>query len=300
MSFTRRVCGWTAIGLALSLAAALARGEEFVLKDGQKISGTIVGYENGMFRVETEFGFALIRKDRVASINLATGNSKGAAQKGGERAPSNAGAGPAAGERENPAARVRPSTDRAAQAAANVPAPPSSHPLDAPLPAKLQEHEEGTTYFSDTFHFAMYKPPGWKIDEELPGGKVPAIVVLESEDEQTLLFVDRQVWSGEPDLRDDVVESNLRRTYRDYKKISESESRLDGRPAVRRAFTGVIEGVEWHGVSVRVAQGSTVFGIIGLTSAETYQFQEAVLNKIINSFHLSPPSADPSSAPQAF
>jgi len=33
-----------------------------------------------------------------------------------------------------------------------------------------------------------------------------------------------------------------------------------------------------------VARDNTVFGLIGLTSAETFQFQQAVLNKIINSF----------------
>src|SRR5713226_10367114 len=34
-----------------------ARADEFRLKDGTKISGTIVGYENDSFKVETAFGF---------------------------------------------------------------------------------------------------------------------------------------------------------------------------------------------------------------------------------------------------
>jgi hypothetical protein len=54
---------------------------------------------------------------------------------------------------------------------------------------------------------------------------------------------------------------------------------------LRRDFKGVMDGYEWHGVSVRIARGNTVFGIVGLTSAEMYQFQQAVLNKIIKSFH---------------
>jgi hypothetical protein len=40
------------------------------LKNGQKIVGTIVGYEKDMFRVETEYGIALVRKDKVASIQV--------------------------------------------------------------------------------------------------------------------------------------------------------------------------------------------------------------------------------------
>lgn len=150
---------------------------------------------------------------------------------------------------------------------------------------------EGNDYVSDTFSFSFYKPPGWRLFEELHGEKISAIVAMSSQDERTLLFVDRQVWSGEPILSDDSVEANLRRTYEDYKKIQEAPAQVDGLPALRRDFTGVIDGVEWHGVSVRVARGTTVFGIIGLTSAETYRFQQAVFNKIIKSFRFVAPAS---------
>jgi hypothetical protein len=117
-------------------------------------------------------------------------------------------------------------------------------------------------------------------------------VAMSSPDELTLLFVDRQVWSGAPVLSDDRVEANLRQSYEQFKKISESSVQVDGLPAIRRSFTGVIDGAEWHGVSVHIAQGNTVFGLVGMTSAETYQFQEAIFNKIIKSFRfLAAPSA---------
>src|SRR5580693_4756391 len=56
--------------LAVFLSAAVTRADEIRLKDGSKIIGTIVGFENDSFRVETSFGFALIRKDKVADINI--------------------------------------------------------------------------------------------------------------------------------------------------------------------------------------------------------------------------------------
>ena len=136
----------------------------------------------------------------------------------------------------------------------------------------------------------MFKPLGWKLFEGLHKEKVSAIVALSSEDEHTLLFVDRQVWSGTPNLADDRIESNLRSTYEDYKKISETRTSVDGCDAIRRDFSGVIDGLEWHGVSVHLAKGSTVFGIVGLTSSETYSFQQAVFNKIIKSFRFFPPA----------
>ncbi len=53
-------------GLLLAASAALA--DEIRLKDGTKIIGTIVGFEDNSFKVETSYGFALVRKDKIAAI----------------------------------------------------------------------------------------------------------------------------------------------------------------------------------------------------------------------------------------
>jgi len=265
--------------LTTLFVACSAFAEELTLQDGKKITGTIVGFENGMFKVETEFGFALIRKDKVQSIDFGKGAPKNEAAK----------------EILSPTKVVPDSAIAAAPVVAAAPksappppkpAPPPqvSRPLNEPLPAEIRERVEGTTYFNDTFQFSFYKPPGWKIHEGAPSETGRAIVALGPEDERTLLFVDRQVWSGTPDLKSDSIEANLRRTYQNYQMLSETSLQLDHHPAMRREFTGVLDGAEWRGVSVRVAQGHRVFGLVGLTSAETMQFQQAVLNKIISSF----------------
>jgi len=56
--------------LSLLFRPGAARADEIRLKDGTKIIGTIVGFENNSFRVETSYGFALVRKDMVADINI--------------------------------------------------------------------------------------------------------------------------------------------------------------------------------------------------------------------------------------
>jgi len=56
--------------LAVFLVLAPARADEIRLKDGAKIIGTIVGFENDSFRVETSYGFALVQKDKVADISI--------------------------------------------------------------------------------------------------------------------------------------------------------------------------------------------------------------------------------------
>jgi hypothetical protein len=118
-------------------------------------------------------------------------------------------------------------------------------------------------------------------------------MAMGTQDEQTLLIVDRQVWSGTPELTSDQVEANLRQTYKEYHRISEESVECDGQAATRQTFSGVMDGAEWHGVTVHVIHGNTVFGIIGLTSAETFQFQEAIFNKIIKTFHFRNPTAPP-------
>src|SRR5579864_7148685 len=59
--------------LTLLIPAGAMRADEIRLKDGSKIIGTIVGFENDSFRVETSYGFALVQKDKVADIAIVAG-----------------------------------------------------------------------------------------------------------------------------------------------------------------------------------------------------------------------------------
>jgi hypothetical protein len=47
---------------------ASARADEIRLKDGKKLYGVIVAYEDNMFKVKTDFGYVLVEKDKIASI----------------------------------------------------------------------------------------------------------------------------------------------------------------------------------------------------------------------------------------
>ena len=62
----------TALGLAALLCAgvfaAAAHADEIRLKDGKKLHGVIVAYEENMFKVKTDFGYVLVEKDKIASI----------------------------------------------------------------------------------------------------------------------------------------------------------------------------------------------------------------------------------------
>jgi hypothetical protein len=54
--------------VAAGLSASAAHADEIRLKDGKKLYGVIVGYEDNMFKVKTDFGFVLVEKDKIAQI----------------------------------------------------------------------------------------------------------------------------------------------------------------------------------------------------------------------------------------
>lgn len=56
--------------LAFLTLTASARADEIKLKDGSKINGTIVGFEDNSFKVKTSYGFAVVQKDQVVSITV--------------------------------------------------------------------------------------------------------------------------------------------------------------------------------------------------------------------------------------
>src|SRR5208282_6417255 len=57
-----------AFALAFCAMAGSAQADEIRLKDGKKLYGVIVAYEDNMFKVKTDFGYVLVEKDKIASI----------------------------------------------------------------------------------------------------------------------------------------------------------------------------------------------------------------------------------------
>src|ERR1700680_1853437 len=64
----RRPLYFAGLVVALCGTAFVARADEIRLKDGKKLYGVIVAYEDNMFKVKTDFGYVLVEKDKIASI----------------------------------------------------------------------------------------------------------------------------------------------------------------------------------------------------------------------------------------
>jgi len=75
-----------ALSTAFCATAVPTWADEIRLKDGKKLYGVIVSYEDNMFKVKTDFGYVLVEKDKIASIVPTTATDKPEAQPGAKAA----------------------------------------------------------------------------------------------------------------------------------------------------------------------------------------------------------------------
>ena len=69
--------------IVLAACAVLAGGvcaDQLHLKDGSVINGTIIGFDESSFKVKTNYGYAMVRRDQVVSIDV-TDTDSGAVKK---------------------------------------------------------------------------------------------------------------------------------------------------------------------------------------------------------------------------
>jgi hypothetical protein len=107
-------------GFALTFCAIglSARADEIRLKDGKKLYGVIVAYEDNMFKVKTDFGYVLVEKDKIASIVPSTPT--------GKPEPPSAGKKDAAQHPSKPAADSQPPAEPAAASSSDASASPTN------------------------------------------------------------------------------------------------------------------------------------------------------------------------------
>jgi hypothetical protein len=134
--------------LAFLLPAAAARADEIKLKDGSKINGTIVGFEDNSFKVKTSYGFAVVQKDQVVSITVTDAAKKPESDDAKKPQPESAKKPDVDAVKKSEPAPTKPAVAAAAQPPAPKPekVEHASAPSPPPtLPAKTPEPESGSS-----------------------------------------------------------------------------------------------------------------------------------------------------------
>jgi hypothetical protein len=302
-------------GLALVWGlGTVARADEFRLNDGSKIVGSIVGYENGAFKVQTSYGFAVVRKESIVEIVVSEktpplpSSANPAVKPAALSNPPNAK--PAV--QPMPAPRLK-GANAADQSAGDVPnAAPlvsvpvlqstalslaaisdSLHPagsLDMQAPP-MQEMVRGNIYVNQSYGFQMYKPPAWDVIKD-PQKQLPnAVGALGTKDQTTLLVIGRDPVSDSIEARAATTEGALRGVYANFRPLDTKRVTVAGLPAIEERFYGSLDDHDWSVTVTTLARDKELFTILGMTSANSdlIQIQENVIAKAIGSLQFFSP-----------
>lgn len=314
---------FVAAGLALSALAYSARADEIRLKDGKKLYGVIVAYEENMFKVKTDYGYVLVEKDKIASIVPTTPPAKSEADPGAKKdaparsskaaseptvasaantragaMPANASektAVPASGTKSektplttaNAAAKADAPAGSPASAAVTVPSPVATAPPQ-PKPPEAPENREvvtGNLYTNYTHGFRMYKAPSWNLIEDARNALPNAIVAMGTSDESTLMVVGEEKTNESLDTAAAAVEKRLHDVYLDYQRASQKKTVVGGMPAVDYQYRGKADDHDWSGRLVVIARGKDILTVLAMTYADSdlIQIQENVIARSIAS-----------------
>ena len=293
-----------------------AQADDLKLKDGSKISGTIVGFEENSFKVKTSYGYAVVQKDQVVSISMsdatktaADAKPEAAAEKNfaPEKLKTAAAANPApAPVPAKPAAisaavPVPPVIKKVAPAAAPVPpvvaaatpaptVPMASAPqLKAPGPEPIRETVTGNTYTNETYRFRMYKPPTWEVIAAAPAVLPGAITAMGTSDDRTYLLIGQEPAGKSLATDMDSTERRLRNVMENFRPLGEKHITISGTAATEHRFRGSVDQHDWSGVVVLVPRGAKLYTIFGMTRADNdlVQIQENVIARAISSLQFT-------------
>lgn len=302
------------------LSVAVARADEFHLKDGSTIVGVIVGYQGNSFRVKTSYGFALVDRDSIASITVSKPNSpekKAAKSSAPEKAQSAESASSQAGTSQNEnavaakqeesaktVANARPANAVATQQTANAltkpalqaatqqlatPAPVVAATPPAPIP--VREEVQGNLYINDTYGFSIYKPPDWDVIEGARAALPGAVVAMGTSDQTTYLIIGLEPSSGT--LQTHVASTNerLSNMFDDYRPLAPRQTIVAGMHAIEYQFQGMANEQQWSGTVMLFSRGESFFTIFGVASAKTdlVQIQQNVISRTIASLRFTKP-----------
>jgi hypothetical protein len=303
------------LAAALFATASYAFGDEIKLKDGKKLYGVIVGYEDNMFRVKTDFGFVLVEKDKIASIvpTGIAGNQPAATAPARTSKPTETkekGTANAAiidktavdtfGKTKISEAPIRPSLPASGnlekvtppQIKANAtPATSVATIAQPPAPPKeaelLPNHEEvqGMQYTNFSHGFRMYKAPSWSLIEDARQALPNAIVAMGTSNESTLMVVGQEKLKDSLDATAASVEKRLKEIYSNYRLISQRKTVVGGSPATEYKYRGTADEHDWSGTLVVIGRGKEALTMLGMTYAasDLIQIQENVIARAIAS-----------------
>lgn len=292
---------WFVIFVAATALVPLgSRADELKLKDGTKIVGAIVGFEENSFKVKTSFGIAIVLKDQVASISMSDAPKLPADKQSDPAAVLRNPEPPKTTKIDTSTAPEHSGKPKPTTPPASAPAttkqdvlPTTATPADPPdqpaSPEPIREQVVGNTYTNETYGFQMYKPPAWQVIAGVPSLLPGAVSAMGTNDQTTYLLVGQEVAGKSLESTRDATQRRLRNILENFRPVGESSMMISGAPAIEIRFRGSVEEHDWSGAAVFVAHGTRLFTIFGMTLADSdlVQIQENVIARAISSLQFT-------------
>src|ERR1700676_560222 len=282
----RRPLYFAGLVVALCGTAFVARADEIRLKDGKKLYGVIVAYEDNMFKVKTDYGYVLVEKDKIASIVPSTPASEAPKT---DKTPV---------AKKDPATGAEPKAEPAVASSAEGTTSATNASAKSAEPAAAGKREKTGPKITN----AAVKPevpaatktngvaptltaPSWQLNEEARKKLPNAIVALGTYNQSTLMVIGEEQSKAALDMAAATVEKRLSEIYDNYRRISQRKTVVGGLPAVEYHYRGMADGHDWSGTLVVISRGTDVFTVLGMTYADNdlIQIQENVINRSIAS-----------------
>src|SRR6202790_568370 len=288
LAFSKKRSWLCVAGLALAFCAigTSTQADEIRLKDGKKLYGVIVAYEDNMFKVKTDYGYVLVEKDKIASIVPSTPASEAPKT---DKTPV---------AKKDPATGAEPKAEPAVASSAEGTTSATNASAKSAEPAAAGKREKTGPKITN----AAVKPevpaatktngvaptltaPSWQLNEEARKKLPNAIVALGTYNQSTLMVIGEEQSKAALDMAAATVEKRLSEIYDNYRRISQRKTVVGGLPAVEYHYRGMADGHDWSGTLVVISRGTDVFTVLGMTYADNdlIQIQENVINRSIAS-----------------
>lgn len=312
--------------ISLAFGCLAVRADEFHLKDGSTVVGTIVGYQGSAFRVKTSYGYALVERSSVASITV-TPNSSSSQKKSGTEEKSAAKTEsrtpdpkdpPSKRGEDEPGASRKSATQPGSAAAGNgtsnlaanrgsqaAPSPTSTAPAgtgnaaamnaSAPssAPTPMRERVIDNLYVNDTYGFQIYRPPDWQLIQGARAALPGAIAALGTSDQSTYLIIGLEPADDTLLAHVTVTNDRLADSFDNFRPTALRQVLIGGFPACEYQFEGMAENQLWAGTVALVRHGQETFTIFGVTTAKSdlVQIQQNVISRAIASLQFIAPQS---------
>ena len=165
-----------------------------------------------------------------------------------------------------------------------VAAPGAPAAKDAVL--NIDESLRGTQYVNKTAKFTLAVPPDWKIDAKQPR-TTPIVTILSSHDDMRFLTVTQEEYSGSLESYKGMLEIKYRKIFGGYEELSESSTKIDGKPALLLSFRGISTKADNLPVQFLVAiipSGTTYTRVVTWCAEPLFHETQPVFEKILSSY----------------